>query len=345
MKSLKYAVGIDVSKDDFKACISVIDESFHVKVKASTSFGNTLKGIKDFLVWARKHHKETDAPLHFLMEATGIYHENIAWYLHQQLQVVHIVLASKAKSYLRSLGHKGKNDKMDAQGLARMCAEKQFEPWVPVSGNIYLLRSLTRLHEDIQVERNGFRNRLEALEYSMHRDLLQGSIKTVEKLIAELDKQLLSIEKDIQEAIGQDAILSRKYACVASIKGVGIMAFAVVVAETDGFALIKNQRQLASYAGYDVVENQSGKKVGRTRISKKGNHHIRRVLHLPAFTVVKYEKTFRDLYERVYGRGGVKMKGYVAVQRKLLCMMYTLWKKEETFQPQSKQMELSEVDG
>ena len=52
-----------------------------------------------------------------------------------------------------------------------------------------------------------------------------------------------------------------------------------------GFA---NQRQLVSYAagppgGYDVVENQSGNRSGKTRISKKGNSRIRRILHLPAF--------------------------------------------------------------
>jgi transposase len=44
-----------------------------------------------------------------------------------------------------------------------------------------------------------------------------------------------------------------------------------------------NQRNLVSYAGYDLVENQSGTRSGKTRISKQGNHRIRRVLHLPAF--------------------------------------------------------------
>ena len=28
------------------------------------------------------------------------------------------------------------------------------------------------------------------------------------------------------------------------------------------------------------------------------------------------------------------MRGYVAVQRKLLCMIYTLWKKNEVFDPE-----------
>lgn len=343
MKTLKYSVGIDVSKDDFKVYISTINEQFQIKIKASTAFKNTVQGLKGFMVWVKKHHKETDVPLHFLMEATGIYHENIAWYLYQQEQNVHVVLANKAKRYLQSLGLKSKNDKMDAQGLAQMCAEKSHDKWQPVSENIYQLRSLTRLHEDVQVQKTGFKNRLDALECSMYG--LEDAIKSIEALIGEMGKQLEIIEQKIAQAIQQDEVLKKKYACVTSIKGVGLMAFAVVVAETDGFALINNQRQLASYAGYDIVENQSGKKAGRTRISKKGNSHIRRVMHLPAFNVVRYEQTFKELYERVYDRSGLKMKGYVAVQRKLLTIMYTLWKKEEMFQPEIAKIELSEVGG
>ncbi len=107
------------------------------------------------------------------------------------------------------------------------------------------------------------------------------------------------------------------------------MTFAVVVSETNGFALITNSRQLSSYAGYDIVENQSGTRTGKTRISKKGNAHIRRVLNLPAFTVVKYEPYFTAFYERIYSNTGLKKKAYTAVQRKLLCLMYCLWKKNE----------------
>lgn len=42
---------------------------------------------------------------------------------------------------------------------------------------------------------------------------------------------------------------------------------------------------------------------------------------------------FVNLYERVYKRTGVKMKAYVAVQRKLLCTIYALVKKKEKFEP------------
>jgi len=96
-----------------------------------------------------------------------------------------------------------------------------------------------------------------------------------------------------------------------------------------GFALIENQKQLVSYAGYDVVENQSGNRVGKSKISKKGNARIRRILHLPAFNVVRYEGAmFKIFFDRLINKGKKKMQAYVAIQKKLLVLMYTLWKKD-----------------
>lgn len=109
------------------------------------------------------------------------------------------------------------------------------------------------------------------------------------------------------------------------------MTFAVVVSETNGFTLFKNQRQLVSYAGYDVVENSSGSKVGKTRISKKGNTHIRRILHMAALSSINHQMELNKLYSRVLQRSTIKMKGVVAVQRKLLVLIYTIWKSNTPF--------------
>jgi transposase len=112
------------------------------------------------------------------------------------------------------------------------------------------------------------------------------------------------------------------------------LSFAVIAAETNGFILFDNAASLVSYAGYDVVENQSGKHTGRTRISKKGNSRIRRILHMPSLCAIRDDQPqFKNLYERVYERTKIKMKGYVAVQKKLLVMMYYLWKKNEQYNP------------
>jgi transposase len=330
MKNLKYSIGIDVAKEEFKTCICVIDEQQKVTVKATSSFSNSATGFAEFDSWIRKHQKQ-DLPIHLLMEATGIYHENLAWFLYKKDSLVSVILPNKAKKYIQGLGIKSKNDKIDAKGLARMAAEQSLPLWKPISKEIYRLRSMTRLHEDLSAQRSSLNNRLHSLDYAMF-DLKEAK-KALIKLIAEMDKQLADLEKKIKEVIASDPQLNAKYERITKIKGVGLMTFAVVVAETNGFELFKNIPQLTSYAGYDVMENQSGNTKGTSRMSKKGNAHIRRVLHMPAFNVVKHEPEFKRFFNRVYEKTNIKMKAYVAVQRKLLTLIYTLWKKDMEYQP------------
>lgn len=82
-------------------------------------------------------------------------------------------------------------------------------------------------------------------------------------------------------------------------------------------------QQLVSYAGYDVIEAQSRTRVGKTKISKKGNSRIRIAMHMPSLVAIQCEvKPFKDLFDRTYKKHGIKMKSYVAVQKKSLIVIY-----------------------
>src|SRR5688500_4810969 len=111
MEHVKYSIGIDVAKETFNACISVIDQLQKVTIKGTSSFKNTAQGFKDFYVWSCKHAKE-NIPVNYLMEATGIYHENLAWFLYGKDCSISVILPNKAKKYIQSLGLKSKNDKI-----------------------------------------------------------------------------------------------------------------------------------------------------------------------------------------------------------------------------------------
>lgn len=328
---LKYSIGCDISKEKFDACISTIDIEQQVVVKATKKFNNTNSGIKEFLAWIEKHIKQR-VSITITMEATGVYFERLAFALYEKDFYVSVVLPNKSKKYMQSIGYKSKNDKIDAIGLARMGAEQNLKQWMPCSDHIYQLRLLTRQNEDLQEQKTVLINRKEAQRFSRNENkLVRGQL---DQMINIVNQQIEQIKKEIVKVIEKDPILKEKVEKINTIKGLGILSIATIIAETNGFYLFKNQRQLVSYAGYDVVENESGKRKGKTRISKKGNSHIRRVLHMPAFNVVKYSQgTFSSLYERVYDRTKFKMKAYVAVQRRLLILIYTLWKNNEEFDP------------
>ena len=327
---LKYSLGIDISKTDFHACLSVIDEKQQVKIKASRKFSNQERGFKELLSWLGNHRKEANVPLTVVMEATGVYYEFCAMFLFKAGLQVAIVLPNKAKKYLQAIGLKTKNDKIDAIGLARMGAEQYLEPWQPMNEFFYTLRALTRHHQSLQELKNNIGNQLHADEHSIYGN--KKVMKQLKKLITTIEKELQETADEIDKQLYGNPEVAGKVRLITDIKGIGNITIATVLAETNGFALFSSIAQLVSYAGYDVVENQSGKHKGKTRISKKGNSHIRRAMHMPAFNMVRYDVgNFRSFFERILERHNQKMKAYVAVQKKLLVLIYTLWKKNEAF--------------
>jgi transposase len=157
-------------------------------------------------------------------------------------------------------------------------------------------------------------------------------IKQQKDIIKLFDKQIKELEKLMKNLIESDEVVKQKVANICKIKGIGLLSVATVLAETNGFELFKNYKQVVSYAGFDVVERESGMSTGKTKISKKGNSRIRRALFMPSFVAVKHkEKALVDLYERTFAKHGIKMKSYVAVQKKLLVLIYHIWKKNEEY--------------
>lgn len=327
-----YCIGIDVDKKTFKVCLMLRGSDLSKKVKGSKTFSNDLVGFQSFADWVSKRIGEEGFPQSYVMEATGVYHESLAYFLNEQNKVVHIVLSLKSKRYLQSLGFRSKTDKIDAKGLAMMGCEQELDQWQPASPQLLKLRSLTRQIEGLHRAKTSFSNQLEGAVHAVVVDPLV--IKSIERMIKQLKIEIAKLEKKVKKVIESDDVLAQKYALMKPLKGVGTMSFAVVVAETNGFALFKNQRQLVCYAGYDIVENQSGQRSGKTRISKKGNSHIRRILHMASLSAVNNKvPILANLHQRVVNRTDIKMKGYVAVQRKLLVLMYSLWKNDTLFDP------------
>lgn len=329
---LRYCVGIDVSKDTLQVCVSVIDTNGKITIKGSGKVVNKTTAFDSFLTWVSKHCKDKSLPIRYVMESTGVYHEQLAWYLFQKDLTVSVVLPNKAKHYLRSIGNKSKNDSIDARGLAQMGLEQSLKLWKPLSKNIYQMRMLTRHYQTLQELKNQSENQRHAILHS--RVIDKFTLKHLEKLIKLYDKQIDETKEEITKLIDKDPILKPRIEQLCKIKGLGLLSVATILAETNGFTGFENIRQLVSFAGYDVVENQSGNRVGKTRISKKGNSRIRRILHLPAFNAVRFgEPTCQALFERVFERTKVKMKGYVAVQKKLLTLCYAIWKSNTEYNP------------
>jgi transposase len=329
----RYNAGVDFGSEQMDVKLAAQYEDGTRKILFSRRFENKETGFKSLEVWLKEKCKCKDVELRISCEATGVYHERCCYFLDALGYYVTIEVPSRVKSYKKSLGFNSKNDNIDAVALAYMGLERNLRKWEPINSFYYELRMLTRHHQSVQEVHTSVCNQLHAQQHGIRMSKLV--VKQLKITIRLYEKQLAELEKVIAEKLESEPEVKRKTDnATKDMKGVGIMTVAVVLAETNGFSWFTNRRQVVKYAGYDVVEDQSGKRRGKTKISKKGNAHIRRVLYFPAINLVTYHvKPFADKYERIFEQSKIKMKGYNALQKDLLLMLFTLWKNDQAFDP------------
>jgi len=337
MKVIKQNVGIDVSRETLAVCFVMLYEDLSVKIKGSKTFANNQIGFKQMLSWVLSKRTQ-EIYLSFTMEPTGVYYENLAYFLHAQNEIIHVVLPIRAKRYAESLPGDSKTDKLDSKALGRMGVERKLDVWQIETPIYKVMKQLTREREALIKERTNVKNRLHALHNSANP--YQKSLRRLKGLIKYLDKQINSIEGDLQDLVSSDEWLNKKVEQVISVPGVGFLTAVIIIAETNGFALIKSIKQLVSYAGLDVKIKESGAWKGKSQISKKGNVHIRKAMYFPAYTNMKHSNNYLGLYSRIFAKKQKSLIAATATQKKLLGLIYTLWKNEtvyiENYQQQKK---------
>ena len=160
----------------------------------------------------------------------------------------------------------------------------------------------------------------------------ENSLNRIKARIRFLNSQEKEIKNDINVIVKSDENLKIEIDIICTLPGVGELTAVIVLAETNGFELIRNKRQLASYAGLDIKEKQSGTSIkGKPRISKKGNRSLRKAMHFPALVAVKWNETYKEDYARLVSKHGIKMKALVSIQRKLLELIYVIHKAKIEF--------------
>ena len=331
-KRIKQCVGIDCGHKELVVAYGVMDENYDVKILSNTIFKNQEKGFEKLLKWSKKL-TEQGLEVTYVIEATGVYYERVTLYLDQQSSRVSVLLPNKTKAFMKTLSVKTVNDKVSAQMLAQMGLEKKLAPWQAPKKIFNELRQLTRERDQLQHEQTQVKNQLHAEQSGAWPNL--QSIKRAQQRIRFLSKQIIEIENEIRTTVEKDNYLNEKIRKVCTIKGVGLITAVTIIAETNGFNLIRNKKQLVSYAGLDVITKDSGTSVrSKPRISHKGNKYLRKCLHYPALSAIRSTDTMKSLFKRLVSKHGIKMKAVVAVQRKMLELVYILWNKDETFDPE-----------
>lgn len=329
MEEFKFSIGIDISKDDFHVCIKHT-EGKRVIIKGTRKFENSANGFPKFLDWVLSKTKGGSAI--FVMEATGVYHEELTNFLYAEKQAVSVCLANKLKYFAKSLNIKTKNDKVDAQTIAQYGVERNLNLWEPMIPQMKNLRSLCRERLSMKKDLSRYKSQIHGLKTAHETPEFTLNIK--QDQICFTENSIIAIENEIKRITENDEEFNERVNKITMVKGLRMLTVVTVLAETNGFALFKNIRQVVSYSGLDIAERQSGKFRGKTRITKKGNARIRQCLYMPALTATNHNEHIKKLYERIVERNPtIKRKGIVAGMRKLLILIFVLWKNNEDYDP------------
>lgn len=153
-------------------------------------------------------------------------------------------------------------------------------------------------------------------------------------------EELELLEKQTEELEGQmsDALHQTDYAdFLLSIKGIGVVTLAACLGELGDPTRFEDSRQMSRMAGYNLVEDSSGKNKSGTKISKRGRKNLRNVLYQMALTMVATNDEMKQLYHYLKTREKAplkKMQALVVVSKKILTLIHTLAKKKENYDPE-----------
>lgn len=336
-------MGIDCAKDELAVSFATMDNNFDRHIKANKLFANNTDVYPALSNWFTKL-RDQGLPLSIVVEATGVYHEQVSLWLHGQGEDISVVLPNKIKHFAATEKIKTVTDKVSAQTIALFGLAKKLDKWEPPKTVYNGLKQLMRERDQLNVEATVIKNQLHAERAGAWPNA--RSIERMEERLAVLAKQQKAIVEEIKAAVCGDKELEGKVKNICTIKGIGLLTAVTVIAETNGFNLIRNRRQLTSYAGLDVQEKTSGTSVNhKPRISRKGNKYLRKAMHFPALSAKRTDKRMKDIFDGLVDTHGIKMKAAVAVQRRLLELIYTLWKTGEPYDPQYKEKKVRAATG
>jgi transposase len=317
-----WILGLDVAKLTVQAQLR-----WPTGRKLRFSFANTTAGFKQLAQILAQHGCTL---VHAGLEATGRYSHLLALWLYEQGHQVSLLNPRRVKDYARSSGLRNQTDILDAALIANFVRAHQEELlvslWRPLSSELQQLQDLVRRRHQLDGLLLGERNRLEGAA---------ALVRThIERLIEFLKAEKASLEKAIAAHIRSHPRLQRNHELLCTIKGVGSLTAAVLLAEMAGPEQVKRARQAAARAGLSPRRKQSGTSVDRNQgIGHEGNRYLRKALYMPALVAIKHNPALRYFAAKLRAAGKHEMAIICAVMRKLIHISFGILKHQQPFNP------------
>jgi transposase len=303
-------IGADIGKD--AVMLACAEASF-----APRSIANRRSAL---LGWLRS----LPAGSRIALEATGRYHELLAHLAHQRGLEVFVLNPRDLRHYARAVGLRGKTDRVDAQLIARFIAHEhaKLHAHVPASPAQRALERLLKRRAKLTTIKGALRLTLQGVpglgaEGKALLTRLQGLLDKIDSHLETLSRQ-----QPQHEALRQR---------LQTILGVGPLV-STALASTLQRLPFRNGDAVVAHTGLDPRPADSGRKIGRRRLSKRGPSELRRLLFNAAMSAAK-TKLWRPIYQHYRNKGLSSTAALVVIARKIVRIAWSLFKNQTVFDP------------
>jgi transposase len=300
-------IGVDVGKKSLHVYLPTIGKP--------VEFANNQQGCGKFLSLCNKYYNDL-SDIIIVFEPTGGYERKLSEFLKFSKVSFAIVHPNKVRAYAKARGLLAKADGIDARLLAEY-------------GNAFTLSAKQEHGCPGQQELHALIQRREQLILFKNQEIARlenqhnnNIVKSIKLHLSQLDKQLLQIQKLIDDLCNNDPIIKDKVTRLTSIPGVGITLATTFICEVPQLDNVSFS-QLTAFAGLAPYARESGSYKGRRAIFA-GRKNLRKVLYMAAVASLRCNKRLKDFYQRLIANHKPPKVALVAVMRKLLAFIYGL---------------------
>ena len=302
-------VGIDVSKDRLDVALRPSGEAFDVPRNAAG-----LDALAERL--------QPLAPSIVALEATGGFEQVAAAALAAAGLPVVVVNPAQVRAFAQALGQRAKSDPIDAAIIAHF-AEATRPEVRPLPDEA------TRLLGDLVTRRRQIITMIGA-EKQREKRATRRTGKSIARLVKALEKELASVDTDIDDAVRGSPVWRQKEDLLASVPGVGPVIARTLIAELPELGRL-DRRQVAALAGLAPFTRQSGQWRGKSFIGG-GRTSVRTALFMGAMVAKRHNPVLKAFFDRLVAAGKPKMVALVAVARKLLTILNAIIRDQKPWQ-------------
>ena len=303
-------VGIDVSKNRLDVAVRPSGEAFSVERNAG--------GLEQLVGRLREL-----GPHLVALEATGGFETIAAAALAAAQLPVVVVNPAQIRAFAVAIGQRAKTDPIDAAVIAHFA--EATKPQVRL-----LPDEATRLLADLVARRRQIVEMIGAERQREKRVMVPHLRKSIARLLKALEKELTTVNTDIDDAVRGSPAWREKEDLLASVPGVGPTIARTLVAELPELGQL-TRKQIAALAGLAPFTRQSGQWRGRSFIGG-GREAVRTVLFMGAMVAKRHNPVLKAFFDRLVAAGKPKMVALIAVARKLLTVLNAILRDSRPWQ-------------